>query len=67
MTCNCIEKCMKGCRWCPIILVIIGGGLFALGWYLPVEITRILWLISSGLIAFFGLCMLLMMQTMGRK
>lgn len=59
-----------GFFWFPLIPVIIGGSIFALGWYLDPAVIRILWLAASGLIAFMGLMMLivgnLMFKSMGK-
>ncbi len=61
-----MKECMKGCKVCsfiPITLCIIA---FLLGYFLDAEIVRILWLVFSGLIALFGIFILLMMNTLMR-
>lgn len=64
-------KCMSGCRWFPIIPIIIGIIFFLLGYYLNAEIVRILWLICSGfwvLMGVFGFVIMgVMMRTMGKE
>lgn len=41
-------ECMRGCRWFPLIPVILGILLLLLGYYLDAEITRILWMGAAG-------------------
>lgn len=55
-----MKECMKSCRWCALFPVIFGGILFSLGYYLDVEVVRILWLIFAGFIILIGLFMLMM-------
>ena len=62
--CSIMNKCMKGCRWFPIIPVVLGMVLFLLGYYLSPEITRILWMIVAGLVVLIGTFGLLMMSKM---
>ena len=57
-------ECMKGCRWFPLIPVVLGILLLLLGYYLDAEITRILWLIAAGFVILMGTFCLLMMSKM---
>jgi len=57
-----MKECMKRCRWCPIIPVILGIFLLLLGYYLDAEITRILWMAVAGLIILLGTFGLFMMN-----
>jgi hypothetical protein len=59
-------ECMKGCRWFPLIPVILGILLLLLGYYLDAEITRILWMIAAGFLILMGAFALLMMSRMNR-
>ena len=62
-----MQECMKGCRWCPLIPVILGIVFFLLGYYFNAEIIRVLWMIGSGIMIFMGLLCLIMMNIMMRK
>ncbi len=59
-----MPECMKGCRWCPLIPLILGIIAFLLGYYLDPATTRILWLVFSGLVILMGLMCLIMMNAM---
>ena len=62
--CSTTNKCMKGCRWFPIIPVVLGVTLFLLAYFISPEITRILWMIAAGLAVLMGTFGLLMMSKM---
>ena len=62
--CSKMPECMKGCRWFPIIPVILGITLLLLGYYLDAEITRILWIIAAGFVILMGTFALLMIGKM---
>ncbi len=57
-------ECMKGCRWFPLIPVILGILLLLLGYYLDAEITRILWMIAAGFGILLGAFALVMIGRM---
>ncbi len=57
---------MKGCRWFPLIPVVLGILLLLLGYYLNAEITRILWMAAAGFVILMGTFGLLMMSKMIR-
>jgi hypothetical protein len=59
-------ECMKGCRWFPLIPVILGILFLLLGYYLDAEITRILWMVAAGFLILMGTFCLLMMSKMIR-
>jgi hypothetical protein len=59
-------ECMKGCRWFPLIPVVLGILLLLLGYYLDAEITRILWMVAAGFVVALGTFALLMMSRMNR-
>lgn len=59
--------CMKRCRWCPWIPMILGGVLFLLGYFLDAEVVRLLWLVLSGMVILMGLFCYVMMGMIMRK
>lgn len=59
-----MNKCMKGCRWFPLVPVTLGIALLLLGYYLDAEITRVLWMIAAGFVVLMGTFGLLMMNRM---
>ncbi len=65
--CSMMGECMKGCRCFPLIPVMLGIGLFLLGYYLDAEITRILWMILSGLIILMGVFGFVMKSMISKK
>lgn len=64
--CMFMSKCMKMCRWCPVMLIAFGIILFLVGYFLSPEIVRILWLFSSVLWVLMGVGCLVMMQVVCR-
>ena len=61
-----MREWMKGCRWFPLIPVILGTFLLFLGYYLDAEITRILWMVAAAFLILMGTFALLMMSNMIR-
>jgi hypothetical protein len=61
-----MSKCMKGCRWFPLVPVVLGIAFFVLGYYLDAEITRILWMVAAGLVILMGTLGAVMMRVMIR-
>jgi len=59
-----MARCMKMCRWFPLLPVIIGIVFLLLGYYLDAEITRVLWMAGAGLLILMGTFCLLMMSKM---
>lgn len=59
-------RCMRGCRWFPLVPVILGVVLLLLGYYLEAEITRILWMVAAGLVILMGTLGAVMMRVMIR-
>ncbi|MHC4154653.1 MAG: hypothetical protein ACYST6_06995 [Planctomycetota bacterium] len=59
-------RCMKGCRWFPLIPVVLGIALLVLGYYLDAEVTRILWMVGAGLVILMGTLGAVMMRLMIR-
>lgn len=59
-----MSKCIKVCRWFPLFPVVIGIGLFLLGYFLSPEVTRILYMIAAGFMILMGIFCLLMMSKM---
>ena len=59
-----MAQCMKGCRWFPLIPVILGISLFLLGYYLDAEITRILWMVAAGFVILMGIFCFVMVSKM---
>ena len=62
-----MQACMKGCRWCPLIPLVIGVILFLLGYFLDAETVRSLWLVFSCFPIVMGLMALIMMNTMFKE
>jgi hypothetical protein len=58
-----MDRCMKVCRWFPLIPVLFGIAFFVLGYYLDAEITRILWMVAAGLVILMGTFALIMTST----
>ncbi|MHC4442513.1 MAG: hypothetical protein ACYTBZ_20345 [Planctomycetota bacterium] len=55
-----IKACMKKCRWCPVIPIILGILFLLLGYNLDAQITRTLWMVISGFIILMGIFGLIM-------
>ncbi|MHC4642998.1 MAG: hypothetical protein ACYS32_15255 [Planctomycetota bacterium] len=62
-----MSECMKGCKWFPLIPVVLGILLLLLGYYLNAEITRILWMVAAGFVIVMGTFGLVMMAMITRK
>lgn len=62
-----MQACMKGCRWCPLIPLILGIILFLLGYFLDAQTVRLLWLVFSCFPIVMGLMALVMMNTMFKE
>ncbi len=61
-----MTECMKGCRWFPLIPVALGILLLLLGYYLDAEVTRILWMVTAGVLILIGTFAFLMMSRINR-
>ncbi len=61
-----MRECMKGCRICALVPMVLGIFLFALGYFLEAETVRALWLVFSAIPIVGGLLALLMMTAMNR-
>jgi len=55
-----ISKMMKACRWFPMIPVMLGLGLFLLGYYVKPETAKVMWMFMAGALVLFGTFALLM-------
>ena len=64
---NMMQACMKGCRWCPLIPLILGVILFLLGYFLDAQTVKLLWLVFSCIPIVVGLLALTMMNTMFKE
>ncbi len=62
-----MKECMKKCKLCVLIPIILGIIFFLLGYFLNAEIVRILWLIFSGFIVLMGIFGLIMMSVINRR
>ena len=62
-----MAKCMRKCRWCLLIPVIIGALLLLLGYVLDAEITRMLWMTFAGFVILMCTFGFLMMSLIKRK
>jgi len=60
-------ECMKGCRWFPLIPLIIGIALFALGYFLDAEVVRVLWMVFSGVAVLVGILCFIATNAIRRK
>lgn len=65
--CSMMGECMKGCRWFPLMPLIIGIGLFALGYFLDAEVVRVLWMVLSGIVVLAGILCFIAMNVISRK
>ena len=59
-----MNQCMKGCRWFPILAVVLGICFLLLGYFLNPEITRILWMVVAGFVILMSTVGLLIMRKM---
>ena len=59
-----MNKCMKGCRWFPLIPIVLGIALLVLGYFLNPDITRILWIIAAGFVILMGIFGVVMISKM---
>jgi hypothetical protein len=59
-----VGRCMKGCRFFPLIPVVFGVVFLLLGYYLDPQITRVLWMMTAGFVILIGASCLLMMNKM---
>ena len=62
-----MQACMKQCRWCPLIPLVIGVILFLLGYFLDADTVRVLWLVFSCLQILMGLAALILINTMFKE
>ena len=61
------KACLSRCKWPPFVLALLGGGLFALTYYLDSSTVQVLWMSISGLIVLAGLSGFLGMSLMVLK
>ena len=59
-----MDKCMRMCRWFPLVPVILGISLLLVGYYLDASTTRVLWMFAAGFIALMGFLGLIFAGTM---
>ena len=57
-----MKKCMNGCRWFPLIPVVLGITFLLLGTFLNPEIIRIGWMIAAGFMILMGVLCLVMIR-----
>jgi len=57
-----MQECMKRCRWCPLIPMILGTFFLLVGYYLDAKTVRVLWMVFSGLITLLGVFCFIMMS-----
>ena len=62
-----MQACMKRCRWCPLIPIIIGITMFLVGYFLDAEAVKTLWLFVSCLPILMGVMGLIMMNFMFKQ
>jgi len=65
--CSMMGECMKRCRWFPLMPLIIGIGLFALGYFLDAEVVRVLWMVLAGIVVLVGILCFIAMNVISRK
>jgi hypothetical protein len=61
-----VGRCVKGCRFFPLIPVVLGVVFLLLGYYLDPQITRVLWMAAAGLVVLMGILVLTLMSKMKR-
>ena len=61
-----MDRCMKGCRWLPLVPVAMGVLFLLVGYYVDAEVGRVLWMILAGLTILMGAFGFLMMRLMRR-
>jgi len=61
-----MSKCMKVCRWFPVLPLVLGIAFLLLAYFLNPEITRILWMIVAGFVILVSIFGLVMMSKMNR-
>ena len=49
-----MRRCMKGCRWFPLVPIALGVVCFLLGYSLDPQFTRVLWMTISGAVILMG-------------
>jgi len=61
-----MDKCMRMCRWFPLVPIIFGISVLLLGYYLDTSTSRVLWMFIGGFIALMGLLGLILAGRMRR-
>ena len=61
-----MDRCMKMCRWFPLVPVIFGIAFLLLGYYLDAPIIKVLWMFVAGFIALMGILGLILAGRMMR-
>ena len=59
-----MDKCMRMCRWFPLVPIILGISLLLLGYYLDASTTRVLWMFVGGFITLMGVLGLILAGSM---
>jgi hypothetical protein len=57
---------MKAFRWVPLVPLVFGAALFALGYFMDAEAVRILWLVLAALPIFLGIAGIVMISAVSR-
>ena len=61
-----MREFMRAFRWVPLIPIVVGAVLFALGYLLEAEAVRILWLVLAALPIVLGVLGFVMMSVASR-
>jgi hypothetical protein len=61
-----MDKCMRMCRWFPLVPVIFGISVLLLGYYLDASTARVLWMFVGGFITLMGVLGLILAGRMKR-
>jgi hypothetical protein len=61
-----MDRCMRMCRWFPLVPIILGIFLLLVDYYLDASTTRVLWMFAGGFIALMGFLGLILARTMKR-
>ena len=61
-----MDRCMRMCRWFPLVPLILGTALLLLGYYLDASLARVLWMFMAGFVALMGFLGLLLAGRMCR-
>jgi hypothetical protein len=62
-----MQNCLRKCRWIPFFLATLGGIALTMSFYLSAEMTRVVWMVFSGLVIAGGTLGFSALSIMARK